>query len=110
MRSMPLHCTLLLVAQVICGSAAPDLLFIQDGRWRVSMQSNPVPHVAVDDDGPAFEHTDRDAAPRLTLPEVEYQCLAHDRRLEADCNPLVVSASLDDDVAKDPYYAFRLFH
>lgn len=71
------------------------------------VQPEPVPHVAIDDDGAAFDHADREPVPLFTIVDIEHQRLANERGLTADRDPLVRRVPLHDDVGIDANRAVR---
>jgi hypothetical protein len=81
--------------------AAPDLLFKQDWQQVAAVQPNSVPHVAVNDDWPAFDDAHRELRRDIAAFNVQHQHLAHNRWLAADNGPLVVTLAMHDDVAKN---------
>jgi hypothetical protein len=97
-------------------SSPPYLLFEENRRPVTGLQPDAVPHVAVDDDGPAFDYADVDTIPRLVIVVVvtvyigiQNECLSTHRAFATDDDPLVVAVPADDDVTKDAHRARRRF-
>src|SRR5262249_48443825 len=97
-------------ARLLIPLAPSDLLFEENRRHLVALQTDPVPHVAFDNHRPAFDHTDRQVLRPSVFIDVENQCLARSRRLTTDRNPLGLTALLHCDVAEAAHDAIRWFH
>jgi hypothetical protein len=96
-------------------ASAPPYLLLEEYRRKTSrVQPDAVLHVAVNDDGPAFDHADSEPISRLGIfilvasyIRLEDECLAGSCALAAGDDPLVVTTHSHDDVAKDAHGAFR---